>query len=87
VLDGGTRFLWAGDVLDATAMTTALSFRADTHVAAAGTQLAFTVDCSSSIPSPIPPALGYTASGDQLVLMLTSNGVTSVTTYTRAGCP
>ena len=87
VLDGGTRILWAGDVLDAMATTTVLTFRADTHVAAAGAQIAFTVDCSSSTPSPIPPSLGYTASGDQLVLQLTSNGATSVTTYARAGCP
>jgi hypothetical protein len=86
VLDGGTQFIWAGDVLDATATTAALSFRADTHVTPAGTQIAFTVDCSSSTPSPIPPSLDYTASSDQLVLMLTANGATSVTTYTRAGC-
>jgi hypothetical protein len=87
VLDGGTRFIWAGDVLDATATTTVLSFRADTHVAPAGTQLAFTVDCSSTTPSPIPPSLAYTATGNQLVLLLANNGATSVTTYTRTGCP
>jgi hypothetical protein len=86
VLDGATRVLWAGDVLDAAAATTVLTFRADTHAAPAGTQIAFTVDCSSSTPSPIPPSLDYTASGDQLVLSLTNNGATSVTTYTRAGC-
>jgi hypothetical protein len=87
VLEGGTRFIWAGDVLDATAMTTALSFRADTHVAPAGAQLAFTVDCSSMTPAPIPPSLGYTATSDALVLVLPNNGATSVTTYTRVGCP
>jgi hypothetical protein len=87
ILEGGTRFLWAGEVLDATATTTLLSFRADTHAAPAGSQIAFTVDCSSSTPSPIPPSLAYTASGDDLVLSLTNNGATSVTTYTRAGCP
>jgi hypothetical protein len=86
VIGGGTQFIWAGEVLDAMAMTTVLSFRADTHVAPAGTQIGFTVDCSSSTPSPIPPSLDYTATGDQLVLQLTSNGATSVTTYTRTGC-
>jgi hypothetical protein len=86
VLDGGTRFLWAGDVLDAAAATTALSFRANTHVTPAGTQLAFTVDCASSTPSPIPPSLDYTATAGELVLSLTTNGATSMTTYTLAGC-
>jgi hypothetical protein len=87
VLGGGTQMLWTGDVLDATGATVTLSFAANAHAAASGNQIAFTVDCSSSSPSPIPPALTYTASATQLILSLLNGADTSVTTYTRTGCP
>jgi hypothetical protein len=87
VLGGATQMLWKGDVLDATGATVTLSFAANAHIAATGTQIAFTVDCSSSTPSPIPPALTYTATASQLILSLNSGADSSVTTYTRTGCP
>ncbi len=78
--------LWTGEVLDANGAVT-LSFAASTRTAAAGNQLTFTVDCSSTSPSPIPPALTYTATSEQLLLSLTTGANTSMTTYTRTGCP
>jgi hypothetical protein len=87
VLGGATQMLWTGEVLDATGATVTLSFAANAHAAASGKQIAFTVDCSSSSPSPIPPALTYTATATQLILSLTNGADSSVTTYTRTGCP
>jgi hypothetical protein len=87
VLGGASQILWTGEVLDATAATVTLSFAANTHASATGNQLAFTVDCSSTSPAPIPAALTYTATAGQLVLSLANGANTSVTTYTRTGCP
>jgi len=87
ILGGGTQMLWAGDVLDATGTTTSLSFRANATASVSGTQISMTTTCSSASTSPLPPALDYTAPAGQLILSLTSNGATSVTTYTRQGCP
>jgi hypothetical protein len=86
VMGGGTRVLWAGEVLDATGTAVTLSFRADTTVAATGSKLAFTTSCVSSTPSPIPAALDYTATPTSLVLSLANGATTAVTTYTRRGC-
>lgn len=87
VLGGASQILWTGEVLDATGATVTLSFAANTHASASGNQLAFTVDCSSTSPAPIPAALTYTATPGQLVLSLAKGADTSVTTYTRTGCP
>jgi hypothetical protein len=87
VLDGATQILWKGEVLDATGATVTLAFAANTHTSASGNQINFTVDCTSTTPSPIPAALTYTATPNQLILSLTNGATTSVTTYTRTGCP
>jgi hypothetical protein len=86
VTGGGTRVLWAGEVLDATGTAVTLSFRADTAVAASGTKLTLTTSCVSTTPSPLPPALDYTATPTSLVLSLANGSTTAVTTYTRRGC-
>ncbi|HVR60895.1 MAG TPA: hypothetical protein VMU50_03300 [Polyangia bacterium] len=86
VIGGATEMLWTGEVLDASAATVTLSFTADTRIAASGNQIAFTVDCVSASPSPIPAALTYTADGDQLILSRAEGADVAVTTYTRAGC-
>jgi hypothetical protein len=90
ILDGATRMLWAGDVLDAAATTVTTSFRANATMTASGSQIAIAADCSSTTPSPspLPAALGYTASGNTLLLSLIgSDGSGAVTTYARRGCP
>jgi hypothetical protein len=88
VTDGGTRFLWAGDVLSADASSVIGSFRADTTMTVSGTQLLATTDCSSAATSPIPATLDFTATATQLVLAAAPNssGGVAVTTYTRNGC-
>jgi hypothetical protein len=87
VLGGATQIFWTGEVLDATGANVTVSFAANTHASASGNQIAFTVDCTSTSPSPIPPGLTYTATADRLILSLTNGADTSVTTYTRTGCP
>jgi hypothetical protein len=87
ILGGGTQMLWAGQVLDATGTTSALTFTANATASASGTQIAMSTTCMSTTMSPLPAALDYTATANQLVLSLTTNGATSVTTYTRQGCP
>jgi hypothetical protein len=86
VTGNATQMLWTGDVLDATGATVTLSFTANTHIATAGNQVSFTVDCASSSPSPIPASLTYTASGDQLIMSRATGADVAVTTYTRMGC-
>ncbi|HEX3694045.1 MAG TPA: hypothetical protein VH374_01550 [Polyangia bacterium] len=87
VLAGATKMLWKGEILDATGATVSLSFTANTSIATSGNQITFTVDCASASPSPIPPALTYTAAPGLLLFSLTSGADTAVTTYTRTGCP
>ncbi|HEY2900872.1 MAG TPA: hypothetical protein VGL59_09875 [Polyangia bacterium] len=87
VLAGATKMLWTGEVRDAAGTTVSLSFAANTSISTSGNQLSFAVDCASTSPSPIPPALTYTATPGQLLLSLTSGADTAVTTYTRTGCP
>jgi len=87
VLGGATQILWNGEVLDATGATVTLAFAANTHTSVSGNQINFTVDCSSTTPPPIPAALMYSATPGQLILSLASGANTSVTTYTRTGCP
>src|SRR5882724_9409086 len=55
VAGGGTQMLWKGDVLDANGVAVTLSFAATTRTVAVGDEVTFTVDCSSTSPSPIPP--------------------------------
>jgi hypothetical protein len=86
VIGGGTRILWVGEVLDATGTTVTTSFRADTAVAVQGTKLAFTANCVSTDPSPIPAALDFTATPQTLAMSLVTSAGTAVTTYTRRGC-
>jgi hypothetical protein len=86
VLGGATKMLWTGDVLDAAGVTVSLSFAANTTMSASGNQITFTVDCASTSPSPVPPALTYTANPTQLILSLTKGADTAVTTYARTGC-
>jgi hypothetical protein len=87
ILGGGTQMLWAGEVRDATGATPTLSFTANATASISGTQIAMSVTCMSTAQSPLPAALSYTATANQLVLSLTTNGATAVTTYTRQGCP
>jgi hypothetical protein len=82
VVEGATRILWAGEVI---AATTA-AFRADTRIKTSGTQINFTADCVSTMPSPIPDVLDYTVSGANLVLSLVNGEAVTATTYTRRGC-
>jgi hypothetical protein len=90
VVGNGTQMLWTGEVLDATATTTTLSFAANAAVTpAAGTSTRIQLDttCSSAATSPLPAALDFTATPSQMVLSLSSSAGTSVTTYQRSGCP
>ncbi|HET6149333.1 MAG TPA: hypothetical protein VFH68_17485 [Polyangia bacterium] len=82
ILEGATRMLWAGEVLDASGTTVTSRFRADTAISVSGTRINFAISCVSTTPSPIPAALDFTVSGQNLVLSLGS----AVTTYTRRGC-
>ena len=68
VTGGATQILWTGDVLDGAGATVTLTFTANTHITASGNQIAFTVDCASMSPSPIPASLTYTATSDQLIM-------------------
>jgi hypothetical protein len=87
VSGGATQMLWTAEVLDAAGAAVTLSFTANARAAAADNQITFTVDCSSTSPAPIPPSLTYTASADRLILSLSQGADTSMTTYTRTGCP
>ncbi len=88
ITEGATRMFWAGEVLDATGATVMTSFRADTAIAVTGTRINFTPTCVSTQPSPLPPALDFTVSGQDLVLSAVPAGSTPVaeTRYTRVGC-
>jgi hypothetical protein len=83
---GGTRMFWAGEVLDQAGTSVLASFRADTTISLSGTQINFTLSCSSTASSPIPAALDYTVSGQDLVLSLVNGNTVAATTYTRRGC-
>jgi hypothetical protein len=87
ILNGGTRWLWAGEVLDASGTETQLAFRADADVAISGTTLTLTTTCSSTATSPLPASLEFTAKGADLVLSLAMPSYTAVTTYRLSACP
>jgi len=86
ILEGATRMLWAGEVLDAAGTTVVSQFRADTAISVSGTRINFTTSCVSTTPSPIPPALDFTVSGQNLILSLANGSTVAATTYTRRGC-
>ena len=86
ILEGATRMLWVGEVLDAAGTTVTTSFRADVGIGVAGTKINITPSCVSVPQSPFPPAFDYTVSGNNLVLSLAANGAVAATTYTRRGC-
>jgi hypothetical protein len=86
ILEGATRMLWAGEVLDAGGATVTSQFRADTAISVSGTRINFTTSCVSTTPSPIPAALDFTVSGQNLVLSLANGSTVAATTYTRRGC-
>ncbi len=81
----GTRFAWAGDILDAAGANVTLSLRANANVTASGTWLALATTCSSLSPSPLPATMVFAASPNMLVLASRDEqgAVTSVTTYAR----
>jgi hypothetical protein len=86
ILEGATRMLWNGEVLDATGATVQASFRADTGISVSGTRIDFTASCVSTSPSPIPASLDFSVSGMNLVLSLATGNTVAATTYTRRGC-
>jgi hypothetical protein len=86
ILNGGARWLWAGEVLDASGTTTQLAFTADAEVAISGTTLTLTTTCSSTATSPLPASLEFTAKGLDLVLSLAMPTYTAVTTYSLSAC-
>jgi hypothetical protein len=86
VLQGATRILWTGDVLDPTGTTVTTSFRADSSGTVTGDQIDLTTDCFSTATSPIPVSVGFTATPDQLLFIAGSGANVAATTYTRRGC-
>lgn len=87
ILNKGTRFLWHGEVLDAEGENVALSYRVVASTRISGTQIEFSIDCSSVTPSPVPPTMNFTGGGAELQLMHVTGGDVAVTSYTRTGCP
>jgi hypothetical protein len=83
VSDGGTRFSWAGELLDPTGATATASLRADAAATVAGRELALTTLCTSVAPSPLPDRMAFTASPERLVLGFVEGASASVTTYER----
>jgi hypothetical protein len=83
VSDGGTRFSWAGELLDPTGATATASIRADAAVVVAGRELALTTVCTSVTPSPLPDRMAFTATPERLVLGFVEGTSASVTTYER----
>jgi hypothetical protein len=83
VSDGGTRFSWAGELLDPTGTTATASIRADAAVTVTGRELALTTLCASVSPSPLPDRMAFTATPDRLVLGFLEATGASVTTYEK----
>jgi hypothetical protein len=86
VLGGGTQFLWNSDILDGD-RNVIQSFRASSTAVVSGTEVLLNTDCSSVDPSPIPPAVNFTASGSELLLLVIDGGDVMLTSYIRTGCP
>jgi hypothetical protein len=87
ILDGATRWLWSGKVLDAAGAQTVSMFQANATATVSGTKVALTTDCMSGATSPLPASLDFSATQSELVLSLTNGSYTSVTSYMRIGCP
>jgi hypothetical protein len=85
VLEGGTKFYYVGDILDAQGGV-ATTMVAITTASTSGNQLTQTTVCMVG-SAQIPAIESYTATSSELVLSATQGSVVSVTTYTRAGCP
>ncbi len=86
ITESATRMFWSGDVLAANDGGVATSFRADTAISVSGTRITFTPSCVSTTPSPLPPALDFTVSGQELFLSLANGATVAETRYTRMGC-
>jgi hypothetical protein len=86
IVEGGTRMLWAGEVLDGAGTGVQTSFRANASISVSGTRINVTADCVSTPTSPLPAAFDFTVSDSDLVLSLASGSTTLATTYTRRGC-
>ena len=87
VLDGGTQFLYGGEVLDAAGGQSVGLVRMNATGAASGSSIAFSVTCMAPGTASLPTTLDYTVSGNDLIMGTTNGSVTSITTYTRQGCP
>jgi len=85
VLEGGTKFYYVGDILDAQGGV-ATTMVAITTASTSGNQLNQTTVCMVG-SAQIPTIESYTATSTELILSATQGSVVSVTTYTRAGCP
>ena len=85
ITENATRMFWSGDVLDANGGV-ATSFRADTAISVSGTRITFSPTCVSTAQSPLPPALDFTVSGQDLFLSLVNGSTVAETRYTRMGC-
>ena len=84
VLEGGTKFYYAGDILDDQGGV-ATTMVAITTASTSGNQLNQTTVCLSG--SAQIPVESYTATSTELILAASQGSILSVTTYTRAGCP
>jgi len=85
VLEGGTKFYYAGDILDAQGAV-ATTMVAIASASTSGNQLTQTTVCMTG-SAQIPTTESYTATGTELILSATQGSVVAVTTYARAGCP
>jgi hypothetical protein len=85
VLEGGTKFYYAGDILDAQGAV-ATTMVAVTTASTSGNQLTQSTVCMVG-SAQIPTIESYTATSDALILSATQGTVVSATTYTRVGCP
>ena len=84
VLEGGTKFYYAGDILNAQGGV-ATSMVATATVSRSGNQLNHTIGCiSDSVQIPVE---SYTATSTELILAVVQDPVVTATTYTRVGCP
>jgi hypothetical protein len=85
VLEGGTKFYYSGDVLDAQGGV-ATTLVAITTAWTSGNQLNQTTACLTG-SAQIPAVENYTATSTELILSTSQGSVVSATTYARAGCP
>ena len=84
VLEGGTKFYYAGDILNAQGGV-ATSMVATATVSTSGNQLNHAIVCT--VGSVQIPVESYTATSTELILAVVQDPVVTATTYTRVGCP